>query len=541
MIKRKNILTALLSLVLIFTMGFSAFAAEPAGTENNPYLGGHAFNSADDNYVAVRKLDIAAFEKAKAAELIASGNLSTSGTVTYFGNAPVGTRLEDTDVVGYYTTSDDAVTKHDVTLAQLTALDNIKFRIEQVELGTGNTPGSTNPNDYVQVSGGIDSYALTRNGGQIGWTRLPNGTYRVTEILGTTGQPVGATSYIVSLPMVNPTDPTQISNTVYLYPKNRAVGKPTIEKVKPTVVDYNGNVLSWTIKSEIPTTLKSFNNAQEYIITDTMSGGIKYSGNLKVYYLAEGNTRVLVAGIDYVAAAQPGATSISIALTQTGINKLAAALSTIDTDTNGRRILYVTYETVVSLTQTEFENAITPTNNVTLDFTNSDGTYYYDATPPITLEHMAALKVIKKDAVDQAVLLPNAKFKVYTKLNAGGTAVDTTSVLKDAEGNELVFTTDANGEFFYAGLGLGGYFIVETDAPTGYKTLNGYTAVEILGSDVINNNTIEATIVNYKDNGLTLPNTGGIGTVVFTFVGLGLITIAGIILMLGKKRSKDNA
>ncbi len=542
MMKSKKIFTALLSLVLIFSMGFSAYAADPAGTENNPYLGGNAFNSSDDNFIALRKLDISAFEKDKAAALIASGSLSAGGTVSYYGNAPVGTALNGTDIVGYYTTSDDAVTKHNVTLAELNALDNIKFRIEQVELGADKTPGSTNPTDYVQVSGGIDSYALTRNGGQIGWTRLPNGTYRVTELLGDTGHPVGATSYIISLPMVNPADPSQTINTVYLYPKNRAVGKPVVEKEKPSINDYNGNILTWTIKAEIPATLKPVMGFQDYTISDTMAGGLQYAGNLKVYYLSGGTEVVLEKGTDYATSVQPGNTSMTIELTATGFNKLGTALSSsIDADANGRYILYVKYDTVISLTQTQFENAVTLSNSVTLYFINSDDSRYSDSTGPVVIEDYAALKVLKTDAVDNTILLANAKFKIYTKLNAGGTAVDGTSALKNAAGTEIVFTTDTNGEFFYGGLSEGHYYIVETTAPTGYKTLNGFTEIEISANAVQGNVVKEATIVNYKDNGLTLPNTGGIGTIVFTFVGLGLITIAGIILIIGKKRNKDNA
>ena len=533
---KKLIIFAITIMMALQTFILPAYAAG-SGTKADPYVGGNNYADADNGSIILHKLDIAKFETEKAKQLVGLGQLSADGTVTYTGNKASGVSLDPSDVVGTYTTSEDTK-KIDVTLTELVSLGNITFHLEQVQLSAGKTPGSTTPGDYEAVTSGIDDYAKTDGSGEISWIGLPNGYYRITEEPNETAQPVEASSYIISLPMVDPADASKTINTVHLYPKNRAADKPIVEKTPPVLSDYNGNILTWTVKSEIPSSLKAEQGVQSYVITDTMSQGITYSGNLSLFYKSGGKNVDLIDDEDYSTTAEAGSTSLSVTLKSDGFTKLGNALSTghIDSDTNGRKILYMEYDTVINISQEDFEASTTPENDVKLEFTNSDGTDYEDDSETIIVDKFSGLKLIKKDGSDETILLPGAKFKIYTKLS--GNAVDTSSVLKDSAGTEIEFTTGANGEFFYGGLGAGSYYIVETAAPAGYKHLTNYTEVTISDADVENNNVKETTVLNYRDNGFSLPTTGGAGTILFIIAGITLITAA-IVLYIRSGKNID--
>ena len=144
---QKSIVALVLALILALTLSIPVFAAE-TGAQDAPYLGGNNYGDADGASLQLHKLDIAGFERNKAAALIEDGTLAAGGTVSYTGNVPLGTALAGGDVVGTYTTSAAPDAKVDVTLKELAALGNITFRIEQVQLTNCKTPGSTSPDDY---------------------------------------------------------------------------------------------------------------------------------------------------------------------------------------------------------------------------------------------------------------------------------------------------------------------------------------------------------------------------------------------------------
>ena len=544
--KFKVIMACVLALALLSGFGIPAFAAD--GSEGDPYVGGNDFGDTDQMSIVIHKYDVSSFERAKAEELITGGTLAQGGTVSYTpDDSPTGVKLDPADIIGTYTTSDQGSTPVDVSLAEMTSLGDVIFRIEQVKPEAGKAPGSRNVNDYEAVAGGIDEYAKTDATGTISWEGLPKGHYRITEPANDTGNPVGPNSYIISVPMIDPDDSSALLDVVHLYPKNTTSPAPVIIKDKPGPDDYNGNIVTWTIKAQIPETIKPVKGVQEYIINDTLGTGLTYKDNLKVYYLSPGADPVndpaveveLDPANDYTAQATVGGSSLKITLEEDGFAKLSAALAAdeIEKDSNNRYLLYIVYDSMVSITETDFENGVDPTNEVSLDFTNDDGHSYKDGPPPTTLDTYAGLRVYKKDGSNDTILLPNTKFKIYTALNNDNQTVDTGSVLRDTSGTELEFTTDSAGEFFYGGLGAGKYYLTETQAPTNYKSLDGLTTIEITANDVDTQEIIEATVFNYRDNTFSFPQTGGTGTLIFTLLGIGLLGTAGIIFATTKKHT----
>lgn len=109
----------------------------------------------------------------------------------------------------------------------------------------------------------------------------------------------------------------------------------------------------------------------------------------------------------------------------------------------------------------------------------------------------------------------------------------------DAAGTVTTFTTDTTGTMKFVGLDSGEYQLTETAAPTGYNKLAAPIAVTIATDGVVtpdNQNDDKAnTVLVENKTGSVLPNTGGIGTIIFYTIG-GLLFVGALVLLIAKKR-----
>lgn len=114
--------------------------------------------------------------------------------------------------------------------------------------------------------------------------------------------------------------------------------------------------------------------------------------------------------------------------------------------------------------------------------------------------------------------------------------------------------TDVEGKITITDLPAGTYIISETTVPANYKKADDVTitieaikdtasniytgAYKFTGTDKISDteNDNMKTIVNIK--GQELPGTGGMGTIIFTVVGAGVVLVAGIMLIVYMKKRK---
>lgn len=170
--------------------------------------------------------------------------------------------------------------------------------------------------------------------------------------------------------------------------------------------------------------------------------------------------------------------------------------------------------------------------------------------------------------------LPGAEFALYNADPTGKTIVKNKEV-KDLQANEVLemqtVTTDATGRMNFKKLDEGVYYIKETKAPTGYSlnqtvykveitaqyntdgTLKSYS-IEINGKkstfeatytttkvvEKVDTTQDEATLI--KNTPLSeLPSTGGMGTYLFTGIGVALLAGAAVMVTVLRKKNAQDA
>jgi len=135
------------------------------------------------------------------------------------------------------------------------------------------------------------------------------------------------------------------------------------------------------------------------------------------------------------------------------------------------------------------------------------------------------LPVFKYDGTtDNKTGLGNATFELKTK---EGTLIDTKA-------------TDSSGNVTFAKLGAGTYKVNETVAPVGYNLNSSEYTVVISTTGVItvtvDGNSSTVNQVEVPDYPVTVPSTGGMGTMMFYVGGAALIACAGVLLFVLKRK-----
>lgn len=139
------------------------------------------------------------------------------------------------------------------------------------------------------------------------------------------------------------------------------------------------------------------------------------------------------------------------------------------------------------------------------------------------------IRILKYDQADETKLLPGAEFAIYTDEEC-----KTTPVKAD-------LVTDENGLIVVKGIAAGTYYVKETKAPAGYKLSADPFEVQLgmLQTDAEGfEGYVEVKVPNIT--GGTLPSTGGMGTVIFTVVGIALAGGAALLLITKKRMNNMN-
>lgn len=209
--------------------------------------------------------------------------------------------------------------------------------------------------------------------------------------------------------------------------------------------------------------------------------------------------------------------------------KISLSESYLKAAKEGTNNFYASSDVVVTLTAILKDTAVS--GNTTTANSNSDRLTYtntYGQTEKsgeTVYVYTFDLPVFKYDGTtDNKTGLGNATFELKTKES---TLIDTK-------------TTDSSGNVTFAKLAAGTYKVKETVAPAGYNLNSSEYTVVISTTGVItvtvDGNSSTVNQVEVPDYPVTVPSTGGMGTMMFYVGGAALIACAGVLLFVLKRK-----
>lgn len=339
-------------------------------------------------------------------------------------------------------------------------------------------------------------------------------------------------------------------------PKNGGVTEQTIKSTFPTVdkqvsnnkTDYKdnttaqvGDTVTFKLTAKVPdmTDYKAY----KFVFHDTLSNGLAYDEN-SVQVTIGG--ALVTKGTDYTVT-EPTEDSKELTVTFADLTKVTSA-------TVGQDII-VTYTAKITKDAVKDNPA---TNKVYLEYSNDPsgkgtGTSNPDESKVYTYD-IKIDKFYKENSAEKP--LANATFKLTTDAEGNSvvklvqeTDANTYHVQGDGEAGSVdTVTTDATGKITIKGLKDGTYYLHETIAPTGYNKLK--EPIEIVITPDTKDLSQFTYKVNGKDNtpndttikvenvkGVMLPETGSIGTIGLTALGVAVVLLG---VFAPRKKKKEN-
>ncbi len=433
---------------------------------------------------------------------------------------------------------------------------------------------------------GVDGILTTGADGKITITDLAPGTYRFVE----TGVP-NDTGYIMNGAdsyefVINDDGKVEIDGTE-VDTTNTPIAivneKPDLEKeVKDREDgtwgidgDYSaGDTVPYRITVDVP---ESIARLADFTISDTMDKLTYVTGSLKIYSDADMQNEILTTGgtADYTVDTSGADWSIAFNSKNTTTGVITSLL-----ENYAGKSIYIYFEATLdddavvtsvgnpNTVELEYSNQILPESNDDGN-PNEPGEPESDIITDQAVVYTFKIAVEKVDAADNKALA-GVTFDLYRKLDdaATGDGVLTNPVSgltgKYEKVNTSDLETDANGQINVSGLANGTYYLVETKTNDGYNLLQAPVEIELAieyatttttkittedgvtttATTVVNqkfedadgnNGTITNTVKNSK--GFTLPVTGGMGTILFSVIGLALVAGAAVILIRSRKKA----
>lgn len=315
-----------------------------------------------------------------------------------------------------------------------------------------------------------------------------------------------------------------------------------------------GDTLKFTLTSTIPD--MSAYNTYTFNFKDTLSKGLTFG---QVDSVKVGDT-ALTTDTDYTVATAPA---------DNGKTLLTVTMKNFkNQQANVGKKITVTY--TATLNKDAVVGGAGNVNSATIQYSNNPSTNGTGESEPSKVRVFTYGFTVDKytgdEYTDKAARLAGAKFTLapkngdlmsFVQVNAGSaTANAVYRVAKAGETGTTTITTPENGKVDFQGLKNGEYTLTETEAPAGYNKLASAIGVKVDGrNDGTDNTDATVTITYNNDNGsvygehasngvipvrnksgVTLPGTGGMGTIAFTVIGV-LVIALGVAWTLKRKNA----
>lgn len=316
-----------------------------------------------------------------------------------------------------------------------------------------------------------------------------------------------------------------------------------------------GDTLKFTLTSTIPD--MSAYNTYTFNFKDTLSKGLTFG---QVDSVKVGDT-ALTTDTDYTVATAPA---------DNGKTLLTVTMKNFkNQQANVGKKITVTY--TATLNKDAVVGGAGNVNSATIQYSNNPSTNGTGESEPSKVRvftyGFTVDKYTGKNYDDTATRLAGAEFTLAHK---GGTAISFVKVADSATQNAVyrvakadeagattTITTPANGKVDFQGLKNGEYTLTETEAPAGYNKLASAIGVKVHGQNNGTDTTHATVTITYNNDnngsnydqtasngvipvqnksGVTLPGTGGMGTIAFTVIGV-LVIALGVAWTLKRKNA----
>ena len=318
-----------------------------------------------------------------------------------------------------------------------------------------------------------------------------------------------------------------------------------------------GDTLTFTLTSTIPD--MSAYSTYTFNFKDTLSKGLTFGQVTSVK--VEGANSPLTVNTDYTVTTP----------TASNNNTLTVAMKDFKTkqQVNAGKKITVTY--TATLNKDAVVGGAGNVNSATIQYSNNPSTNGTGESEPSKVRVFTYGFTVDKYTGDKydddATRLAGAEFTLapkngdamsFVQVDAGSATAN--AVYRVAKAGETdtttTITTPANGKVVFRGLENGEYTLTETKAPAGYNKLASAIGVKVDGrNDGTDNTDATVTITYNNDNGsvygehasngvipvrnksgVTLPGTGGMGTIAFTVIGV-LVIALGVAWTLKRKNA----
>lgn len=335
---------------------------------------------------------------------------------------------------------------------------------------------------------------------------------------------------LISLPYFDGTDWKYNYETVNLASKINVSGITVTKTVEDSKVGTQKNA-EYTLTAS--TAGSTTNKVGTYAIVDNMDNALSLiDSTVKVYFVKEGVETPAEDG-DFTVV--PG-----YAYKDATGNEATATFAVVASDALLQGDKFYGYDTIKVTFSAKVNADIA--EKVTTDLPNTDGLYYgnegnftYKPGNNTVNVATAGLDVTKVDGNATSTKLAGAEFTLYKDSTC------TEAIVVGGETVKATTTTNGNDKFyygtheFYFTPGVD-YFVKETKAPAGYNINSTIFKVTAVAKAYTPVGTVENGATVVKDYPVTVPQTGGMGTMMFYVGGAALIACAGVLLFVLKRK-----